>query len=131
MSFVSVVYCRVRLRAPLDLCRCSGLLQLREQGLPSAALHALLTAVASLTAERRLQVLGREGEVLLVDDDPAILRTTAILLKTIKVTVHAASNRSEALAAFRNYAQSLTCVILDANIDGVDSAQLIGSFRNI
>ena len=86
-------------------------------------------AVGEIT--RRLQVLGREGEVLLVDDDPAILRTTAILLKTIKVTVHAASNRSEALAAFRNYAQSLTCVILDANIDGVDSAQLIGSFRNI
>ena len=80
---------------------------------------------------RRLQVLGRMGEVLLVDDDPAILRTTSILLKTLKVTSHSASNRTQALAAFRNNVQSLTCVILDANIDGVDSVQLLGSFRTI
>ncbi len=80
---------------------------------------------------RRLQVLGRAGEVLLVDDDQAILRTTSILLKTIKVTTHLASNRSQALAAFRNNMKSLTCVLLDANIEGVDSPQLLGSFRNI
>ena len=78
---------------------------------------------------RRLQALGRTGDVLLVDDDPAILRTTSILLKTLKVTAHVASNRSQALAAFRNNVQSLTCVILDANIAGVDSVQLVSAFR--
>ena len=80
---------------------------------------------------RRLQALGRTGDVLLVDDDPAILRTTSILLKTLKVTAHVASNRSQALAAFRNNVQSLTCVILDANIAGVDSVQLVSAFRTI
>ena len=79
----------------------------------------------------RMEVLSNAGEVLLVDDDPAILRTTSILLKTLKVTTHTASNRTQALAAFRNNMKSLTCVLLDANIEGVDSAQLLGSFRNI
>ena len=78
---------------------------------------------------RQLRVLNRSGNVLIVDDDQAILRSTSIVLKTLNVTSHTARTRAEALASFRNHLHSLTCVLLDANLDGVDAVQLVGAFR--
>lgn len=87
--------------------------------------------VSKLVGEitRRLQVLTTSGNVLLVDNDPAILRTTSILLKTLHVAVTTATNNRDALDAFRRLAPTLTCVLLDAHLGEFDTVRLLGSFR--
>ena len=69
------------------------------------------------------------GDVLVVDDDNSILATTSILLKTLKLKTHVASNPDSALAEFRRFAAKLSCVILDAHLGHFDSVWLLRSFR--
>lgn len=68
-------------------------------------------------------------EVLLVDNDAGILRTTSILLKALKVKAHVASNRRESLDIIRRYADRIDAIILDANLGGVDTVRLLLAFR--
>ena len=68
-------------------------------------------------------------DVLLVDNDEAILKTTSILLKALKLSPHMARGRRDALAVVRRYAEQLRAIVLDANLGGIDTVRLLGAFR--
>ena len=69
------------------------------------------------------------GDILVVDNDEAILKTTSILLKSLKMTAHVARDRRESLAIVRRYADSLRAIILDAHLGGIDTVRLLNAFR--
>lgn len=69
------------------------------------------------------------GDVLVVDNDEAILKTSSILLKSLKMTARLARDRREALAVVRRHAENLTAILLDANLGRVDTVRLLGAFR--
>ena len=69
------------------------------------------------------------GEVLVVDDDPGIRRTSAILLKGLGRTAHVAKDHHEALAVVRRHAESLGAIVLDADLGATDSVRLLASLR--
>ena len=69
------------------------------------------------------------GDVLVVDNDEAILKTTSILLKALKMTPHVAHDRREALATVRRYADRMRAIVLDAHLGGIDTVRLLGAFR--
>lgn len=69
------------------------------------------------------------GEVLIVDDDEAILKTTRILCQALKLTPHVARDRREALAVVRRHASRLRAIVLDAHLGQVDTVRLLGAFR--
>ena len=69
------------------------------------------------------------GDILLVDDDDNILRTTSILLRTLKASVHTAKDRYDALLKFRALAPRLKAVLLDAHIGPLSTVRLLRIFR--
>lgn len=69
------------------------------------------------------------GEVLVVDDEESILRTTSMLLKALKYTSHTAKDSAEALEQVRRYGSKLEAVILDAALGDVNTVRLAISFR--
>ena len=69
------------------------------------------------------------GDVLVVDNDEPILKTTSILLKTLSLTPHVARDRREALAVVRRHADRLQAIVLDAHLGGIDTVRLLGAFR--
>lgn len=71
------------------------------------------------------------SEILLVDDDPAILKTTSILLRVLKFTVYSSTSHHEALDIFRKHSHCLRCVIMDAHLNESDSVHLLSVFRSI
>ena len=68
-------------------------------------------------------------EVLVVDDDAGILKTTGIILGAIGYKAITASTSVDAIAEFRRHATTLRCVILDAHVEKVDTLRLLASFR--
>lgn len=85
--------------------------------------------VAAAPAAQPSETASVPREVLLVDDDPAILKTTGILLKVLKCTVHATSGHTDALEIFHRRADKLSCVILDAHLGSTDPVRLLATFR--
>ena len=77
------------------------------------------------------QFAGGAREVLVVDDDVTLLKTTAILLKVLKYRVFTAKGHRDALDIFRRHAPNLSCVVMDANLGETDAVRLLGSFRSI
>lgn len=71
----------------------------------------------------------RNRAVLLVDDDPAILKTTGILLKALHYTVHAAATAADAQEIARRNATTLSCVLLDAHLTASDPVRLLAMLR--
>lgn len=71
----------------------------------------------------------RRLDVLIVDNDEAILKTTSILLKTLKLSPHVARGRRDALAIVRRYAEGLRAIVLDVNLGGIDTVRLLNAFR--
>ncbi len=69
------------------------------------------------------------GDVLVVDNDEAILKTTSILLKALKLNPRTARDRHEALAVVRRYASQLRAIVLDAHLGGIDTVRLLRAFR--
>ena len=69
------------------------------------------------------------GDVLVVDNDEAILKTTSILLKALKLCPRVAHDRREALAVVRRHVQQLKAIILDAHLGGIDTVRLLSAFR--
>lgn len=69
------------------------------------------------------------GEVLVVDDDPGIRKTSAILLKGLGRTAYVAKDHHEALAIVRRHAESLGAIVLDADLGATDSVRLLASLR--
>jgi len=69
------------------------------------------------------------GDVLVVDDELAIRKTTSILLKSLKLTPFTAADPQEAMSVVRRRADTLSVVILDADLGGIDTVRLLGSIR--
>ena len=69
------------------------------------------------------------GDVLVVDNDEAILKTTSILLKALKLCPYTAHDRHEALAVVRRHATQLRAIVLDAHLGGIDTVRLLRAFR--
>ncbi len=82
---------------------------------------------------RRPSLLTKGGtrEILVVDDDATLLKTTSILLKVLKYSVFTAAGHRDALDIFRSHAPNLKCVLMDANLGETDAVRLLGSFRAI
>ena len=74
---------------------------------------------------------GGVREILVVDDDATLLKTTSILLKVLKYSVFTATGHRDALDIFRSHAPNLACVLMDANLGETDAVRLLGSFRAI
>lgn len=88
---------------------------------------------SDLPVESVQRTASREGElpkeVLIVDNDEAILRTCAMLLKSLKVVPHIAHDRRESMAVIRRFASRIGAIILDANLGGIDTVRLLEAFR--
>ena len=69
------------------------------------------------------------GDVLVIDNDEAILKTTSILLKALKLVPRTAHDRREALAVVRRHARRLRAILLDVHLGGIDTVRLLGAFR--
>ena len=69
------------------------------------------------------------AEVLVVDDDEAILKTLSILLKSLGVSAHVARDRVSALAVMRRHTSRIGAVLMDAHIGGVDVVRLFDTLR--
>ena len=69
------------------------------------------------------------AEVLVVDNEEAILKTSSILLKALKITPHVAHDRSESLGIMRRRARQIGAILLDANLGGIDTVRLLEAFR--
>ena len=67
--------------------------------------------------------------MLIVDDDMAILKTTRILCKALKLNAYIAIDRREALSIVRRVAPSLRVIVLDAHLGSFDTVRLLGAFR--
>ena len=89
--------------------------------------------VTQSTRMRRPTLPPRVGtkEILVVDDDVTLLKTTSILLKVLKYSVFTAMGHRDALDIFRSHAPNLKCVLMDANLGETDAVRLLGSFRAI
>ena len=69
------------------------------------------------------------GELLIVDDDEAILKTTSIICKALKLKSHVARDRREALLVLRRFAPTIKAIVLDAHLGIFDTVRLLGAFR--
>ena len=69
------------------------------------------------------------SEVLVVDDDEAILKTLSILLKSLGVSAYVARDRVSALAVMRRRSSCIDSILMDAHIGGVDVVRLFDAFR--
>ena len=72
---------------------------------------------------------GLPDEVMIVDNDEAILKTTSILLKALKIKAHVAHDRHESLGILRRQARPIGAILLDANLGGIDTVRLLEAFR--
>jgi len=84
------------------------------------------TGVRTLPAHQTAEL---SGDILIVDDEEAILKTTKILCRALKLTPHVARDRREALAVVRRHAACLRAIILDAHLGQIDTVRLLGAFR--
>ncbi len=73
--------------------------------------------------------IGNRDMVLIVDDDPSIVKTTSILLKVLERTAITANGRQDALDSYRRHSPRLACVLLDAHLGETDSVMLMSAFR--
>ena len=69
---------------------------------------------------------GLAFEVALVDDDPAVLHTTALILAEAGISVTAFSDPLDALM-WASDAEP-TCIIVDLKIPGIEGLDLVGAF---
>ena len=78
-------------------------------------------------------VLNKSGKpyVLIIDDDPSIIKTSALLLGRMGVETLTATTRNEAVAHFRKYRGKINMVMLDAQLGNLDSVRLLATLRMI
>lgn len=96
--------------------------------LPESTLPATDSAVVD-DEKSMAQNVDNRDMVLIIDDDPAIVKTTSILLKVLERTAIAANGRQDALDAYRRHSPRLACVLLDAHLGETDVVQLLSAFR--
>ena len=83
-------------------------------------------------SEASAESLKGNGELLLlVDDEPSILRVTAMVLDRHNYRVLCASDGSEALALFGRQMDSITLVLTDINLPSLDGVDLIRAIKEM
>ena len=71
------------------------------------------------------------GTVLLVDDDPSVVKVVTRLLANLGFVVVTARNGSEALAVFERAPDAFRLVIVDATMPGLDGPQTVRALRAV
>ena len=102
-----------------------------ERSHPATAAEAAPAAAASADTQPppRPAVAAPRPCVLMVEDDPAILQTTGILLRSLGADTLTAASKREALTLFRKHADSINLILLDAQIGSLDNVRLLATFR--
>ncbi len=78
------------------------------------------------------ELLKGKGElILLVDDEPSILRVTAMILDTKNYRVLCATDGPEALALFAQQTDSVTAVLTDIMLPFIDGVGLIRPIKKL
>ena len=67
--------------------------------------------------------------VLIIDDDPSIIKTTSLLLSRMGIETLTAKSRTEAAARFRKYQNRIDLVMMDAQLGNLDSVRLLSTLR--
>lgn len=88
-----------------------------------------LPAAASGEEPRPREAGELPAKVLVVDNDEAILKTSAILLRALKVEAHLAQDRKAALGILRRHPGEIGAILLDAHLGGIDTVRLLEAFR--
>jgi len=99
-----------------------------NQPVAEAEVSPTATAPTADTPPRPTVVTPRPC-VLMVEDDPAILQTTQILLRSLGADTLMAASKREALALFRKHADSINLILLDAQIGSLDNVRLLATLR--
>jgi two-component system, cell cycle sensor histidine kinase and response regulator CckA len=87
---------------------------------------------AERAADQREPECGRgTGTVLLVDDEAAVLETSAELLEHSGFTVMKAADGNDALAIYRRHVEAIDLVVLDMILPGMESKTLYQRMREI
>jgi len=79
------------------------------------------------TTEQAVE-LGTEGPILIVDDDPALLRLCDRVLCAKGYSVHTASNGAEALRLAGK--EEFRVVLLDLKLPGMDGIEVLGKLKS-
>ena len=67
--------------------------------------------------------------ILIIEDEPKIVKTTTILLESLGYKAHAAATRYEAALQTRSYASSLRAILMDAHLGELETIRLLRSIR--
>ncbi|UQA59153.1 chemotaxis protein CheB [Polyangium aurulentum] len=71
------------------------------------------------------------GTVLVVDDEPSVLKVVKRALESIGLQILTASNGREALALFNERASEIGCVLLDLTMPDMDGDEMFGALRRV
>ena len=74
---------------------------------------------------------GKGQTILIVDDEPFLVRTTGLILEDIGYRALTALSGSEALAIFRQNRQRISLVLLDLSMSGMSGEQTFDGLREI
>ncbi len=97
---------------------------------PSAGARAVGVGTESSGARDTARGAVASGPlVLLVEDDPAILRTTRIVLRSLGVDALTAASQREAQTLFSQHADALRLLLLDAQAGSLDNVRLLSILR--
>jgi two-component system, cell cycle sensor histidine kinase and response regulator CckA len=112
-----------------------GLVELAQTGPDGTTMRVLLPASreraeATRSAPPRPSVQGR-GTVLVVDDEPLVLRLTAGSLSALGYTVLSASSGEEALRVLRGRVDEIDAVVLDMVMPGMDGCDTYLAMRAV
>ena len=68
-------------------------------------------------------------EIMLVEDDPAILKLTSRILQALGYTVHGANNGTEALTVYEEHKSSIGAVLTDLQMPVISGRDLAIKLR--
>jgi two-component system, OmpR family, response regulator len=93
----------------------------------------LLEAAAGLCAEAlgRVRRGGLGCEVLVVDDEPAVLNLIDFALRYHAFTVRRAAGGEEAVRVFRRHRGTVAVALLDVQMPGMDGPQTLAALREV
>ncbi len=88
-------------------------------------------AAASIVVESALSTLGNHEQIMVVDDEPALVRLMIEVLSNLGYVPVGFTSSVEALAALRAYPDRFDAVITDERMPVMSGSQLIRGLRNI
>ena len=87
---------------------------------------------SDLTEEQKHQPAWRShGQILLVDDEPTVLKVGQEMLKHLGFSVITANSGQAALKLLQQHTFELDCVLLDLTMPGMDGQQTLAEIRRV